>query len=86
MPFEAKKYHAHARECLQQTEKADEPKTREKLLELSRVWLGSDGVVDLWGFTSSEAERKAIRVAAESTSGVCTVNDNLVVRRTHGWR
>jgi CBS domain-containing protein len=38
------------------------------------------GVVDLWGITGSEAERKAIRVAAESTPGVRAVNDNLVNR------
>jgi len=36
------------------------------------------GVVDLWGITKSDAERKAIRVAAESTHGVRAVNDNLV--------
>ena len=46
----------------------------------------SNGVVDLWGFTSSDGERTAIRVAAESTPGVCAVNDNLVVRRAHAWR
>jgi hypothetical protein len=49
MPSEAKKYHAYARECLQQAEKADKPETREKLLELSRVWLEAalreDGLV-----------------------------------------
>jgi CBS domain-containing protein len=39
------------------------------------------GVVDLWGITMSDAERKAIRVAAESTPGVRAVNDNLVTRR-----
>lgn len=38
------------------------------------------GVVDLWGITRSEAERKAIRVAAESTPGVQAVNDNMVTR------
>jgi CBS domain-containing protein len=36
------------------------------------------GIVDLWGVAESEAERKAIKVAAESTPGVCAVNDNLV--------
>jgi len=46
----------------------------------------SNGVVDLWGFTSSDGERTAIRVAAESTPGVCAVNDSLVVRRAHAWR
>jgi CBS domain-containing protein len=39
------------------------------------------GVVDLWGIARSEAERKAIRVAAESMPGVCGVNDNMVTRR-----
>jgi CBS domain-containing protein len=36
------------------------------------------GIVDLWGLTNSEAERKAIRVAAETTQGVRAVNDYLV--------
>jgi CBS domain-containing protein len=40
----------------------------------------SGGVVNLWGVTDSDAERKAIRVAAESTPGVCAVNDNLFTR------
>jgi hypothetical protein len=40
----------------------------------------SDGVVDLWGITNSENERKAIRVAAESMPGVRAVNDHLVRR------
>ena len=40
----------------------------------------SDGVVDLWGMTYSDAERKAIRIAAESTAGVRAVNDHLA-----GW-
>jgi CBS domain-containing protein len=39
------------------------------------------GVVDLWGITRSDADRKAIRVAAESTPGVSAVNDNLFTRR-----
>ena len=39
MLSEATKYHACARECLQQAEKADTPEIREKLIELSRVWL-----------------------------------------------
>jgi CBS domain-containing protein len=40
----------------------------------------NDGVVDLWGMTSSDTERTAIRVAAESISGVRAVNDRLVIR------
>jgi CBS domain-containing protein len=35
------------------------------------------GVVDLWGIVSSASERRAIRVAAETTPGVRAVNDNL---------
>jgi CBS domain-containing protein len=38
----------------------------------------TNGVVDLWGFAESEKERQAIRVAAESTSGVTAVNDHLM--------
>jgi CBS domain-containing protein len=45
----------------------------------------SNGIVDLWGLAESEAERKAIRVAAESTPGVGAVHDNLVVYRGGGW-
>jgi CBS domain-containing protein len=45
----------------------------------------SDGVVDLWGLAESKAERKAINVAAETTPGVRTVNDNLVTRSGSGW-
>lgn len=39
-----------------------------------------DGVVELWGTASSDAEKQAIRVAAESTPGVCAVNSHLRVR------
>jgi CBS domain-containing protein len=45
----------------------------------------TDGVVDLWGNIESDAERRAIRVAAEATKGVNAVNDNLVVRPAEGW-
>ena len=38
------------------------------------------GVVDLWGFIDSDAQRTALRVAAESTPGVVSVNDNLAMR------
>ena len=40
----------------------------------------SDGVVDLWGISSSDTERKAMRVAAESMPGVVAVNDHLIMR------
>ncbi|WP_128923872.1 CBS domain-containing protein [Bradyrhizobium guangxiense] len=37
-----------------------------------------DGVIDLWGFAPSVAERTAIRVAAEAIPGVVLVNDHLL--------
>lgn len=43
------------------------------------------GVVDLWGIAESAAERQAIKVVAESTLGVCAVNDNLIIRPVGGW-
>jgi CBS domain-containing protein len=62
-------------------------KIREKLLShlKEQPWANThllnvivtDGVVSLWGVTSSESERKAIRVAAEATPGVRAVNDHL---------
>ena len=68
---------------------------REKLLEQLKQqgWARTSllnvtvngGIVDLWGFTRSEAERKAIRIAAEGTPGVSAVHDNLVTRPVHGW-
>lgn len=39
----------------------------------------SDGVVTLWGLTSSRLERQAIRTAAESMSGVVAVKDHIGV-------
>jgi hypothetical protein len=36
---EARKYHTYARECLRLAETADKPDVREKLIELSRVWM-----------------------------------------------
>jgi CBS-domain-containing membrane protein len=46
----------------------------------------TDGVVDLWGLTSSDAERQAIRVAAEGAPGVHAVNDHLVTRQLQRWQ
>jgi CBS domain-containing protein len=40
----------------------------------------TDGVVHLWGFYVSEAERKALRVAAETVPGVRKVEDHLTER------
>jgi CBS domain-containing protein len=39
----------------------------------------NDGTVDLWGMVDSSVEKHALRVAAETTPGVKTVNDNLLV-------
>lgn len=41
-----------------------------------------DGVVTLWGLVDSEAQRKAAGIAAESTSGVKEVHNNLGVSPT----
>jgi CBS domain-containing protein len=38
----------------------------------------TNGIVDLWGFTQSDKERQAIRIAAESIPGVVAVNDHLM--------
>ena len=40
----------------------------------------NDGVVNLWGMANSDVERAAIRVAAETISGVRAVNDHLSTR------
>jgi CBS domain-containing protein len=40
----------------------------------------ANGVVDLWGVTWSDEERKALRIAAESIPGVATVKDHLFNR------
>jgi CBS domain-containing protein len=39
-----------------------------------------DGTAELWGMVDSESEKRAVRVAAEVTPGVCAVVDNLIVR------
>jgi CBS domain-containing protein len=44
--------------------------------------LVSDGVVHLWGLVGSDAEQKALRVAAETTPGVLGVEDHLSLSRT----
>jgi CBS domain-containing protein len=45
----------------------------------------NDGVVDIWGIARSETERKAIRIAAETTPGVRSVNDNLYGGPLSAW-
>ncbi len=44
-----------------------------------------DGVAELWGFTQTDAEHKAMCVAAESIPGVRAVHDNLVTRKMERW-
>lgn len=39
MVSEAKKYHDYARECLKLAEEATRSDVRERLIELSRVWM-----------------------------------------------
>jgi CBS domain-containing protein len=38
-----------------------------------------DGTVDLWGFVTSDDEKKATRIAVESISGIKTINDHLTI-------
>jgi len=45
----------------------------------------SNGIVDLWGVVESDAERKAVHVAAENIPGVTMVNDHLI-NRPPGWQ
>ena len=59
MLFEAKKYHAYARECLQMAEETDSANTRQTLIELAHVWmeaaLREEGVLKL----ASNGDHKA---------------------------
>jgi len=38
-----------------------------------------DGTVDLWGFVTSDDEKKATRIAVEIIPGVKTINDHLTI-------
>jgi CBS domain-containing protein len=67
---------------------ADDGAIRERVLVTLREqpwWVGTyrsivvvDGVVHLWGLARSQAERDAMRVAAESVPGVRAVQDHLM--------
>jgi hypothetical protein len=37
--LEANKYQAYARECLGQTKSTEKAETRDKLIDLSRIWM-----------------------------------------------
>lgn len=43
-----------------------------------------DGAVEIWGLVESDTERQAVRVAVETTPGVASVTDHLVVQRLVG--
>ena len=50
----------------------------------SPAWLNvrvENGVVELWGSATSQAQKKAARIAAELTPGVVRVEDNIVVQK-----
>jgi CBS domain-containing protein len=50
----------------------------------SPAWLNvrvENGVVELWGSATSQAQKKAARIAAELTPGVVRVDDNIVVQK-----
>ena len=54
----------------------EQPWAHTQLLNISV----EEGVVDLSGVVFSEAEKEAVRVAAESMTGVKAVNDRLIKR------
>jgi CBS domain-containing protein len=67
---------------------ADDSQIRENVLSRlnAELWRPSmlnvtvlDGTVDLWGFVTSDDEKKAARIAIEGISGVKTVNDHLTI-------
>ncbi len=43
----------------------------------------NEGIVDIWGITRSDAEKEALRVAAESMPGVRAVNNNVIMESWH---
>lgn len=45
----------------------------------------TDGVIELWGFIETEAERDAIKVAAEAIPGVKAINDHLMRAPIFGY-
>lgn len=71
--------------------KADDRTIRDEVMHrLSQVPWGrpwnlnvavQDGVVELWGAVTSSEEKEAVRIAAETTSGVVGVKDHLMLQR-----
>jgi CBS domain-containing protein len=67
---------------------ADDSQIRENVLSRlnAELWRPSmlnvtvlDGTVELWGFVTSDDEKKAARIAIEGISGVKTVTDHLTI-------
>ncbi len=58
----------------------DEAGVRDRLMAVTVA----DGVVHLWGIVSTEMERKAARVAAETVHGVKGVVDHLAMAKDYG--
>jgi hypothetical protein len=54
MLSEAKKYHAHARECVRLAGRAETPELRDKLIDLARVWMDA-------ALTEEEAQERTTR-------------------------
>jgi predicted transcriptional regulator len=70
------------------TTHADDSKIRDKVLSQlnGELWRPSllnvtvhDGTVDLWGFVTSNDEKKAARIAVEGIVGVKSINDHLTI-------
>jgi CBS domain-containing protein len=70
------------------TARADDSEIREKVLSRLNAerWRPSllnvtvhDGNVDLWGFVTSNDEKKAARIAVEEIVGVKSINDHLTI-------
>jgi CBS-domain-containing membrane protein len=71
--------------------KADDRTIRDEVMERierapwGRPWnlniMVKDGVVELWGAVTTIEEKDAVRIAAETTSGVVAVKDNLMLQR-----
>jgi CBS domain-containing protein len=70
------------------TARADDSEIRDQVISRlnAELWRPSllnvtvyDGNVDLWGFVTSNDEKKAARIAAEGVAGVKSINDHLTI-------
>jgi osmotically-inducible protein OsmY len=81
----------HSRGCRQRTQPQAAPaisQIRDQVLSRlnAQLWRPSmlnvtvrHGTVDLWGFVTSDDEKKATRIAVESIPGVKAINDHLTI-------